>query len=31
MARAGGSDPEQLDAAIAAAESAIRERLATPA
>jgi alanyl-tRNA synthetase len=31
MARAGGSDPEQLDAAIAAAQSAIRERLATPA
>ncbi len=31
MARAGGSDPEQLDAAIAAAESAIRERLAAPA
>jgi alanyl-tRNA synthetase len=31
MARAGGSDPEQLDAAIAAAESAIRERLADPA
>jgi alanyl-tRNA synthetase len=31
MARAGGSDPEQLDAAIAAAESAIREQLASPA
>ncbi len=31
MARAGGSDPAQLDAAIAAAESAIRERLAAPA
>jgi alanyl-tRNA synthetase len=31
MARAGGSDPDQLDAAIAAAQSAIRERLATPA
>jgi alanyl-tRNA synthetase len=31
MARAGGSDPEQLDAAIAAAESAIREQLAAPA
>jgi alanyl-tRNA synthetase len=31
MARAGGSDPEQLGAAIAAAESAIRERLAAPA
>ena len=31
MARAGGSDPLQLDAAIAAAETAIRERLAAPA
>jgi alanyl-tRNA synthetase len=31
MARAGGRDPEQLDAAIAAAETAIRERLSTPA
>jgi alanyl-tRNA synthetase len=31
MARAGGSEPEQLEAAIAAAQEAIRERLATPA
>jgi alanyl-tRNA synthetase len=30
MARAGGRDPEQLPAAIAAAEIAIRERLSTP-
>jgi alanyl-tRNA synthetase len=30
MARAGGRDPEQLPAAIAAAETAIRERLSTP-
>ena len=29
MARAGGRDPEQLPAAIAAAETAIRERLST--
>ena len=30
MARAGGRDPEQLPAAIAAAETAIRERLSAP-
>jgi alanyl-tRNA synthetase len=31
MARAGGNDPAQLGAAIAAAETAIRERLSSPA
>jgi alanyl-tRNA synthetase len=31
MARAGGKDPAQLAAAIAAAETAIRERLSSPA
>ena len=30
MARAGGRDPERLPAAIAAAESAIRDRLSAP-
>jgi alanyl-tRNA synthetase len=30
MARAGGKDPEQLATAIAAAETAIRERLSSP-
>jgi alanyl-tRNA synthetase len=30
MARAGGKDPAQLATAIAAAETAIRERLSSP-